>query len=426
MSAPPERTAGVRIDDYAPVVGRGVIEELEILAERIGPRRILNVNSTYSGGGVAEILNRMVPLLNELGLDVAWRVIEGNERFFDVTKRFHNALHGREERIGDDDFRVFMETSDRHLEQMSVEADMTIIHDPQPVALVRKRPGDGPRWVWRCHIDLSGPDPRVWSFLQPFVDRYDAAVFSAPQFSRELSIRQFLIAPSIDPLSDKNRSLPREAIAATLAKYEIPDDKPIVTQVSRFDYLKDPVGLIEAYRMVRRSHDCRLVLAGGTATDDPESAKVLDEVRERADGDPEIHVLLLPPKADLEINALQRASAIVVQKSLREGFALTVSEALWKEKPVVATAVGGIPLQVKNKITGLSSHGIEGTAYDLRQLLANPEYARQLGRNGREHVRQNFLITRHMRDYLLLYLSLTHEGHAVDLGVPEAAPPDPD
>jgi trehalose synthase len=403
----------VRLSDYEPIVGRAVLEELEILASRIGPRRFLNVNSTFTGGGVAEILERLVPLLNELGIDADWRVIKGDQRFFDVTKRLHNALHGRAENLTDDDFAAYMEASDRHLTELPTDGDLVVIHDPQPAALVRKRiPGEA-RWLWRCHIDLSAPDARAWELLRPFVELYDAAIFSAPQFSRALPIRQFLVAPSIDPLSDKNIQLDPSFVEDVLRRHGIRSDKPIITQVSRFDHLKDPLGLVAAFRLVRRSHDCQLVLAGGTATDDPESERVLQEVRERADGDPDIHVLLLPPNANLEINALQRASTVVVQKSLREGFALTVSEALWKEKPVVASAVGGIPLQVKNGITGLLSHGIEGTAYDIRQLLANPEFAGRLGRNGREHVRQNFLVTRHVRDYLLLYLALTHEGQVV-------------
>jgi trehalose synthase len=262
---------------------------------------------------------------------------------------------------------------------------------------------------------VSHPNEEVWNFVQPLVVQYDAAVFSAPSFSRELPTRQFLISPSIDPLSDKNRELTAETIDSVLAKYGIPKDKPIITQVSRFDYLKDPVGVIEAFEMVKKSVDCRLVLAGGTATDDPESDRVLAEVREKAGDNPDVHVLLIPPGSDIEINALQSASNIIVQKSLREGFGLTVSEALWKAKPVIASAVGGIPLQVKNKLTGLLSHGIPGTAYALRQLLTNPEYARWLGNNGREHVRHNFLITRHLKDYLLLFLALEHPEDIIHL-----------
>jgi trehalose synthase len=274
--------------------------------------------------------------------------------------------------------------------------------------MVSRKKEIGRKWVWRCHIDVSQPNQKVWSFLEPYIVQYDAAVFSSPSFSHQLPIRQYLISPSIDPLSDKNKELSQQTIDSVLEKYLIPKDKPIITQVSRFDYLKDPVGVIQAFEMVRKSIGCRLVFAGGTASDDPESEKVLSEVKERAGGDPDIHILLVPPGSDVEINALQRASTVVVQKSHREGFGLTVTEALWKAKPVVASAVGGITLQIRNKFTGLLSYGIEGTAYAIRQLLTNPGYARWLGQNGREHVRYNFLITRHLRDYLLLFLALEH------------------
>jgi trehalose synthase len=348
----------------------------------------------------------MVPLLNQLGVDARWNVIKGSEDFFQVTKKFHNALHGREEQITPRDFSLFLEVSEKNIAEVNLYGDIIFVHDPQPVALIKRRPEIGKRWAWRCHIDVSRPNHEVWEFIRNFVVSYDAAVFSAPSFAQQLPIRQFLISPSIDPLSDKNRELPQETINAVMGKLGIPQDKPIVTQVSRFDYLKDPVGVIQAFEMVRTSIDCRLVLAGGTATDDPESEKVLAEVRERAEGVPDVHILLLPPGSDIEINALQRASTVILQKSLKEGFALTVSEGLWKSKPVVASAVGGIPLQVKNKFTGLLCHGIEGTAYALRQLLANPDYGRRLGEQGKEHVRQNFLITRHLRDYLLLFLAV--------------------
>lgn len=374
-----------------------------------------NVNSTFTGGGVAEILSRMMPLLEQLGVNAHWHVIKGNEAFFQVTKKFHNALHGRQENITAEDFAVFEETTQKNLEEVEICGDILFIHDPQPVGLIARKKDLGRKWVWRCHIDVSRPNEQVWNFLEPLVVQYDAAVFSAPAFSRGLPMRQFLIAPSIDPLSDKNRELSRETIDSIMARYGIPRDKPIITQVSRFDYLKDPVGVIEAFEMVRRSIDCRLVLAGGTATDDPESDMVLEEVRKKADNNPDIHILLIPSDSNIEINALQRASTIIVQKSLREGFELTVAEALWKAKPVVATAVGGITLQVENRSTGLLSHGIPGTAFAIRQLLTNPEYAKRLGENGREHVRQNFLITRHIRDYLLMFLALEHLGDIINL-----------
>ncbi|MBI4331083.1 MAG: glycosyltransferase [Chloroflexi bacterium] len=405
----------MRIADYEPIVGKSSLEELRLLAARLSGKIVQNINSTFVGGGVAEILSRMVPLLCQLGVDARWSVIKGTDDFFQVTKKFHNALHGWAEDLTPQDFSVFMEVSQRNLAELKLDGHYVFVHDPQPIVLVEKKKDGNRKWAWRCHIDVSRPDGRVWKFLEPFINAYDAAVFSAPAFSRPLPIRQFLISPSIDPLSDKNKELPQATIDGVLSRFNIPNDKPIITQVSRFDYLKDPVGLIQAFDLVKRSIDARLVLAGGTATDDPESEKVLGEVRDRAAGNPDIHVLLIPPGSDIEINALQRASAVVVQKSIKEGFGLTVSEALWKAKPVVASAVGGIPLQVKNKLTGLLSHGIEGTAYDIRQLLTNPDYARWLGQNGREHVRQNFLITRHVRDYLLLFLSLGQTGDMVYL-----------
>ncbi len=369
---------------------------------------IQNINSTFTGGGVAEILSRMLPLLEQLGVDARWHTIVGSPEFFQVTKKFHNTLHGRQEEITASDFALFLEVSQQNIREMEFCGDIVFVHDPQPVAMVSRKKEIGRKWIWRCHIDVSQPNPNVWSFLEPFVVQYDAAVFSAPSFSHSLPIRQFLISPSIDPLSDKNKELSQQTIDSVLEKYGIPQDKPIIIQISRFDYLKDPVGVIQAFEIVRRSIDCRLVFAGGTATDDPESEKVLAEVKERAGSNRDIHILLVPPGSDVEINALQRASTVIVQKSHREGFGLTVTEALWKAKPVVASAVGGITLQVKNRFTGLLSYGIEGTAYAIRQLLTNPEYARWLGQNGREHVRYNFLITRHLRDYLLLFLALEH------------------
>ena len=386
-----------------------------MLSARLSGKVIQNINSTSSGGGVAEILSRTVPLLKQLGVDARWDTIKGSEEFFQVTKRFHNALHGRQDEVTEEDFALFSETSQKNVEELQLYGDIIFVHDPQPVGLITKKKELGKKWVWRCHIDLSHPNQKVWDFLRLFVVQYDGAVFSAPAFSCELPIRQFLISPSIDPLSDKNRELDQPTIDSVLAKYAIPQDKPIITQISRFDYLKDPVGVIQAFELVRKSIDCRLVFAGGTASDDPESDKVLAEVRERAGNNPDIHILLIPAGSDIEINALQRASTVIVQKSHREGFGLTVTEALWKAKPVVASAVGGIPLQVKNKFTGLLSYGVEGTAYDVRQLLTNPEYARWLGENGREHVRYNFLVTRHLRDYLLLFLALDHAEDVIRL-----------
>jgi len=401
-----------KIEEYIPLVGQAVIDDLKLLGERLKGRLVQHINSTPVGGGVAEILNRMVPLLRELGVDTKWDVIKGGEQFFEVTKRFHNALHGRAEEVSQRDFEIFMETSQQNIENVETYGDIVFIHDPQPIALIKKKSAN--KWLWRCHIDVSNPDERVWQFLMDFIIQYDSAVFSAPAFSRKLPIRQFLIPPSIDPLSDKNKELPPEIIDSVLRKYDIKKDKPIITQVSRFDRLKDPVGVIEAYLQVKKYIDCQLILAGGSAEDDPEGFKVLEEVKEKAKNDPDIHILLLPQN-DIVVNALQRASDVIIQKSLKEGFGLTVSEALWKAKPVVASNVGGIPLQIKHKYSGLLCHSVEGASFAIKQLLSSPEYARQLGENGREHIKNNFLITRHLRDYMLLFLSLYYPEDVVHL-----------
>ena len=403
------------LDDYIPIVGEPVIDEMRQVAARLKGRVIKNINSTAVGGGVAEILSRMVPLLTEMGIDARWDVVKGGEQFYAATKKFHNALHGVPQEITDTDTQAYWEAQEANLAQIDLSADIVFVHDPQPAGLVRKKKDLGNRWLWRCHVDISDPLPQVWSLLRPLVDQYDATVFSAPSFSQEMKVPQFLIAPSIDPLSEKNKELAPEFVRSVLERFEIPSEKPLVTQVSRFDRLKDPVGVIQAYRLVKPYVDCQLLLVGGSATDDPEGAQVLAEVRERAHGDPDIHVLELPPTSNLEINALQRASTVVIQKSLKEGFGLTVSEALWKGKPVIAGAVGGIPLQITHKYSGILTHSVEGTAYWLKSLLQSPEFAKRLGENGREHVRQNFLLTRHLNDYMLLFLSLEHSGDVVYL-----------
>jgi len=400
------------IEEYIPIVGEPVVEDLRLLSRRLKGKVIQNINSTAVGGGVAEILTRMVPLLNALGIDARWDVIKGGEQFFEVTKKFHNALHGRYEEISRYDFDVFRETSRRNIENMDIYGDIVFVHDPQPIALISRKTNN--KWIWRCHVDVSNSYKGIWNFLKTYIVNYDSAVFSAPGFSRRLPIRQFLIPPSIDPLSDKNKELPQETIDSILNKYGIPKDKPIITQISRFDRLKDPVGVIEAYLQVRKTCACRLILAGGMAEDDPEGVEVFNEVKQKAKGNGDIHILLLPQN-DIEVNALQRASSVIIQKSIREGFGLTVAEALWKAKPVVASNVGGISLQIKHKYSGLLCHSIKGAGLALRQLLENPDYAKKLGENAREHIRNNFLVTRHLRDYMLLFLSLYHDEGLVYL-----------
>ncbi|MGC2771934.1 MAG: glycosyltransferase, partial [Candidatus Sulfotelmatobacter sp.] len=280
--------------------------------------------------------------------------------------------------------------------------DVIVIHDPQPAGLFSARDGAKGKWIWRCHIDLSNPNPDVWGFLQPMIERFDAAIFSSQSYARQLNIPQFLFYPCIDPLSEKNKNLDDSVVQKICDEFGIDRTRPIITQVSRFDRLKDPVGVILAYKMAKRYVDCQLVLAGGGASDDPEGAAVLKEVKEVAGEDPDIIILDLPPWCAREINALQRASTLIVQKSIREGFGLTVTEALWKGKPTIAGAVGGIPNQVIHKLTGVLVHSVDGCAYQMRYLLTHPDFAKQLGENGRAHVKENFLMTTNVRRWLLL------------------------
>jgi len=403
-ATPPPVAAPPRFADYGPIIGEAEMDEVRWTAESLAGRSVKMVNSTAVGGGVAEILNRLVPLMNEMGIKTGWDVITGGNDFYEVTKGFHNALHGGEYNVTEEIKAIFNSYNDQNRERMRFEEDVVIIHDPQPANLIKARKANsGQKWIWRCHIDLSNPNPAVWEFLRPMVEQYDATIWSSPSFTRQLGVPQYLFYPCIDPLSEKNKFVEESVVAKVCDDFGIDRSRPIVTQISRFDRLKDPVGVIQAYKMAKKYVDCQLVLAGGGASDDPEGAVVLQEVMDAAGDDPDVIILNLPPWSATEINALQRASTIVVQKSLREGFGLTVTEALWKSKPVIAGAVGGIPTQVVHKQTGVLVQSVEGCAYQIRYLLTHPEFAAQLGRNGREHVRENFLITSNLKRWMLLF-----------------------
>lgn len=401
----------MKLEEYRNIVPAGEIRAIERLAERLKDKTFLHINSTATGGGVAELLQRMVPLLQGLGIDIRWKVIKGTKAFFEITKNLHNALQGKGRPVSKKMWEIYEDVNERNAKRIDMEADCVFIHDPQPALLINHRK-DG-IWVWRCHIDISTPDKTTWYFMKGIVERYNGAVFSVSKFAQVISIPQFMIPPSIDPLSEKNRNMTPQEIQDVMDRFQIPRDKPILLQISRFDPWKDPIGVIETYRMVKKHKDCRLILAGGAATDDPEGIRVLAEVQDAASGDPDIHILPLPPGSDIEINALQRGADIVLQKSIKEGFGLVVSEALWKGKPVIGGAVGGIPLQIIDGITGFLVHSIEGTAYRIRQLLQNPELASKMGESGKEHVKRNFLITRHIRDYLALWIALEHKDAKV-------------
>lgn len=402
-----------KLSDYRQVVGRNVIEELYILASHVGDRSIRMINSTAVGGGVAEMLHRVVPLLNELGVSAKWEVIKGGEDFFEITKAFHNALQGKAGVFQDHVFKTYLAYNEMNNNSMTFDEDLIVVHDPQPAALIHWHKRRKNKWVWRCHIDLSRPNQQVWDFLRPFVEAYDAAIFSSPLFSPELAIPQYRFYPAIDPLADKNRDLDESYIDAVMEKYGIPRDKPIVAQISRYDPWKDPVGVIEAFKLARKHVDCRLLLVGDKAADDPEAEEILARVKEAAGDDPDIHIIFLASSIPTEINAFQRASDVILQKSLREGFALTVSEALWKYRPVIGSAVGGIPAQIIHGYTGMLVHSVEGASLQIRRLLNQPELARRLGENGHRRVENEFLITKILRRYLLLLLALDHSGQAM-------------
>ena len=395
--------------EYRDVAPTGTMDFLRRLGELAEGKTILHVNSTRYGGGIAEILHRLLPLMDELGVKTRWEVLTGTELFYRTTKSFHNSLQGTKQRLTKEMFDAYLECNRENGRRLNLDADVALIHDPQPAALIDHRP-PGSKWIWRCHIDLSTPQRSVWQFLRPYIIRYDAAVFSLPKFARRLPIPQFLIYPSIDPLSDKNRELPEEEIGAILDRLEVPRDKPLLVQISRFDRFKDPVGVVEAYRIVKKSHDCRLVLAGGSADDDPESAEVLAEVREAVGVDPDVHLLLLPPTANIEINALQRAAAIVLQKSTREGFGLTVTEAMWKGKPVIGGETGGITAQVIHGKTGYTVNSPEGAAFYIKHLFNDVELMAAIGRRAKEYARHRFLITRQLQDYLGVMIHLSRQA----------------
>jgi len=408
------------IDLYTPIVGERVISHLRQLASRLTGLRILHVNSTRSGGGVAEILDRFIPLQTELGMDVRWEIIEGDPDFYRCTKAFHNSLQGNAVETPEALLRAYEEANERTAERLRVEleeADYVFIHDPQPAPLLKLCPGRKGKWIWRCHIDVSRPYRPTWRYLRQFVQEFDASIFSLPAFSQTLPHCQYIIPPSIDPLSEKNMDLGEEEVRSVYERFGIDPERPMILQVSRFDRFKDPIGVIRAYRLAKTFLPLQLVLAGGGASDDPEGAVVLEEVRAAAEDDPDIHVLDLPPDAHRTINALQRASDVVLQKSIKEGFGLVVTEAMWKGKPVIGGDTGGIRLQVINHHTGFLVETPEGAALRIRYLLHHRDRLTEMGRKARELVRENFLLTRHLREYLTLMVAMTYGAEErIELG----------
>ncbi len=401
-----------RLSAYEGIVGSSRITQLRRIGKKLGGIRVVHVNSTRQGGGVAEILDWMVPLMREAGLDATWEVIEGTDDFFEVTKNIHNGLQGRPVDLSHRGWKIFQEVNEMNMERLRptlTDADIVVIHDPQPAFLLPLCSERKGKWVWRGHIDISRPFRPVWKVLRTMLEKYDASIFSMCEFAQALPHTQYIVPPSIDPLSPKNRDLDMAELENVRARFGLDPERPLLVQVSRFDRFKDPVGVIQAYRMVRKVLPVQLVLAGGTATDDPEGKAVLEDVMEVAEEDPDIHVLNLPPNAHETINALQRLADIILQKSTREGFGLTVTEGMWKGKPVIGGDTGGIRLQVVNHHTGFLVNTPEGAAHRIRYLLHHQNRISEMGAVAREFVRENFLLTRHLREYLTLFLAIRRE-----------------
>lgn len=391
------------VEDYRGIVSDEVISEIYSRERRLYGRSLLHINSTYHGGGVAEILNSLVPLMNDVGLAADWRILHGTPDFFNITKKFHNALQGDSLNLTEMKKRLYVQANEDFATFCHIDGDCVVVHDPQPLPLIKFFKKRQP-WVWRCHVDLSNLNWQLWEFLKKFILRYDVVIVSKEEFVRQdLPVRQRVIPPAIDPLSPKNAEIPETTVLKYMRKFGVPLDKPLITQVSRFDKWKDPEGVIEVFKLVKKEVDCRLVLCGSMAPDDPEGQQIFQRVVRKAGqlmkkGD----VLLVTSENNIFVNALQRKSAIVIQKSIREGFGLSITEALWKGKPVVASSVGGIPLQIKDGENGflLDPHDNEGFAERIVRLLQNPELSAELGRNARETIREKFLITRLLKDHL--------------------------
>jgi trehalose synthase len=389
------------LDDYRAVAPRGTLDVLLRIADTLRGRSIVHVTGSRYGG-VAPFLNRAVPILSTLGIDTAWEVVVGTAELDGIVRTVSRALAGTEQVVTEGMLARLRATCADNAARLPLEADLVVTHDATPLLLVdRRRPGGC--WVWRGHGDLSSPQPQVWGYLRPFLGRYDAAVFSLPRFAPPLPIPRYLVQPSIDPLGERNRDMTRAEQAERLARLGVPRDKPLLLQVGDFDRDHDPLGVINAYRLVKRYHEVRLVLAGPAPL---APGEVLAEVRQAADEDPDIVPLALPAGSDADLNALERAAAIVIHKPLRADFALDVTAAMWKGKPVVGSATGGIPVQIVFNVTGYLVETVEGAAFRVRHLLSHPELLGRMGAAGREQVRRHFLITRHLGDYLGLLAHL--------------------
>lgn len=401
------------IEQYRQIIGDDKVDDLIAKAKEHKGRRYLMINTTMDGGGVAEMLNSMVPMLNNMGVSLEWKILKGFHEFFEVTKSFHNALQGGGIELTDRVKELYLGTNEEFASYTDFDHDVVVIHDPQPLPLISYTKKTQP-WIWRLHIDVTDPNEKLWLFVKDHIERYDRMIISSTDYvKQDLEIDHIIIHPAIDPLTEKNMELDESKIKMEMEKHDIPMDKPIISQVSRFDIWKDPEGVIEVFKRVKEEFDCRLVMCGSMASDDPEGwdvfKRVEDKAREMIDsGD----IILVVNAEEVFVNALQTISDVVIQKSLKEGFGLTVSEALWKGTPVVTSRVGGIPLQIDDGYNGYlcDPNDADQFAERILELLKNEELRMKMGRNGKEHVRENFLITRLMSDYLDLFSDMLLSG----------------
>ncbi|MEA3457923.1 MAG: glycosyltransferase [Candidatus Thermoplasmatota archaeon] len=400
----------ISLDKYRDFIGDKTIEKIHSEASSLSEKTLVHINSTYQGGGVAEILNSLIVLLNDVGIKTDWRVLHGNQDFFSITKKFHNALQGEKINLTDLKKRVYYIANVNNAIFTHLNHDFVVTHDPQPLPIITCYKKRQP-WIWRCHIDISEPMKELWDYLKMFILKYDAMIVSMDKFrERDLPnhiMPQYIIRPSINPLNIKNNDIPESTVSKYMSKMDISQDKPIISQISRFDKWKDPEGMVKIFKLIKKKVDCKLVLMGSMATDDPEGQEIFENVEKTVGDDKDIHLVMNAP--DIEVNALQRASSVVIQRSLKEGFAITVSEALWKETPVIASNVGGIPSQVIDGKNGylLEPMDLTGFADKITHLINNPNVAKEMGQYGRNHVKNNFLITRHLMDYINLMNKLS-------------------
>lgn len=392
------------LEDYGSIVGDQVIAEIYDRARALKDRHVVEINSTYQGGGVAEMLSSLIPLMNYVGVKSGWRILHGNPDFFGITKKFHNALHGERINLTPIKKQIYLQTNERFAVFTHMNHDCVIIHDPQPLPLINFYPKTRP-WIWRCHVDLSAPDPELWKYLKKFLLRYDMVIVSNENYVQpDLAVEQRVCPPAIDPCSPKNMDLPLPVMKKYLRKFGIPTDKPLIAQVSRFDKWKNPEKVIDIFREVKKKVDCRLVLCGSMASDDPEALEIYSHIQDSASHlTPNRDVILITSENHILVNAIQRAASVIIQRSSKEGFGLTVAEALWKEKPVVASNIGGILLQIENGVSGylVEPDDTDGFVKRTVELLEHPDLGRQMGLKGKEMVREKFLITRLLFDQLV-------------------------